>query len=167
MIAKRRQAQIVTITVLLAALGIVVARKREWKAPEMPAASVVSERREPSPQDAVYTMLDAARDGSVSKYLDCYSGQMLSSLKQSVAESSEAKFAAYLKQSNAEIKGVALMEPQVLSDRDVKLRVEYVFADRNEVQTLYLEKSGGGWKIARVEAAERAKTLIPYGTPVQ
>jgi hypothetical protein len=166
-IAKRRQAQIVTVAVLLAAFGVVIARKRDWKAPEMPTASVLSERREPSPQDAVYAMLDAARDGSVSKYLDCYTGQMLASLKQSVAESTEQKFAAYLKQSNAEIKGVALMEPQTLTDRDVKLRIEYVFADRNEVQTLYLEKAGGGWKIARVEAAERAKTLIPYGTPVQ
>jgi hypothetical protein len=49
----------------------------------------------------------------------------------------------------------------------VKLRVEYVFADRNEVQWMYLENANGSWKIARVDATERVKTLIPYGTPVQ
>jgi len=30
-----------------------------------------------------------------------------------------------------------------------------------------LEKTTGGWKIARVDSAERVKTLVPYGTPVQ
>ncbi len=47
------------------------------------------------------------------------------------------------------------------------MRVEYVYQDRNEAQSMYLEKLSGAWKIARVEAAERVKTLIPYGTPVQ
>ncbi len=34
-------------------------------------------------------------------------------------------------------------------------------------KNLYLEKSGLVWKIARVDAAQRIKTLVPYGTPVQ
>jgi hypothetical protein len=47
------------------------------------------------------------------------------------------------------------------------VRVEYVYQDRNEAQTMYLEKASSGWKITRVDGAERVKTLVPYGTPVQ
>ena len=59
------------------------------------------------------------------------------------------------------------MEPQPVSDREVKARVEYVFQDRNEVQYVYLAKMSGAWKISRVDSSERVKTLVPYGTPVQ
>ncbi len=50
---------------------------------------------------------------------------------------------------------------------EVKVKVEYVFQDRNEVQWMYLEKSGNSWRIARVDTAERIQTLVPYGTPVR
>jgi hypothetical protein len=112
-------------------------------------------------------MLDAARDGKVSDYLAAHTGQMEQSLRKAVAEATEDGFAKYLKETNAPIKGVALQDPQTLTDREVKVRVEYVFADRNEVQFMYLEKSGNTWKVARVDAAERIKTLVPYGTPVR
>jgi hypothetical protein len=45
--------------------------------------------------------------------------------------------------------------------------VEYVYQDRNETQFFLVEKTGRGWKITHVEPAERVKTVIPYGTPVQ
>ena len=48
-----------------------------------------------------------------------------------------------------------------------KVRVEYVYQDRNEAQMMFLEKTQGGWRIARVDGSERVKTLVPYGTPVQ
>ena len=120
-----------------------------------------------APQDANYNMLDAARQGSVSGYLASYTGQMLASLERVLSESGEAGFRKYLQDSNAPIKGIAITEPQMLTDREVKVRVEYVYQDRNEVQFVYLEKFGKDWKIARVDSTERIKTLIPYGTPVQ
>jgi hypothetical protein len=119
------------------------------------------------PQDSIYGMLDAARAGDVKAYLSRYTGQMEASLKQSVSERPEAAFRDYLRSSNAEIKGVAVGEPKALSDREVEVRVEYVYQDRNEVQLLYLEKLRGSWKIARIADAQRVKTLVPYGTPVQ
>ena len=152
---RERQAQIVTLAVLGAAVaGIAVFKRRPAPPP-------------PTPQDAVYRMLDAARDGDVNKYLAAYTGQMEAALKQAVAESGEPAFARYLKDSSAAVKGVALMEPQPIAEREVKLRVEYVYQDRNEVQQMVLEKTPAGWRIARVEAAERVKTLVPYGTPVR
>jgi hypothetical protein len=167
---KERKTQIVTVAVLAAAFGVVLAQKTGWKFSDVKVADMVQRpavKAELSPQDAIYAMLDAARAGDVKAYLVSYTGQMDSALKQSLAETTEAGFAKYLKDSNAAVKGIAISEPQTLTDREVKVRVEYVYQDRNEAQTMYLEKSSAGWKIARVDGAERVKTLVPYGTPVQ
>jgi hypothetical protein len=167
---KERKAQIVTIAVLAAAFGVVLAQKTGWKLSGVKVGDIVQSpapKAEPSPQDAIYAMLDAARVGDVKAYLTSYTGQMDSALKQSLAETTEIGFAKYLKDSNAAVKGIAISEPQPITDREVKVRVEYVYQDRNEAQTMYLERGAGGWKISRVDGAERVKTLVPYGTPVQ
>ncbi|MEO7142037.1 MAG: hypothetical protein ABI165_00880 [Bryobacteraceae bacterium] len=161
---RQRTAQIVTIALLVAALGVVLGRKNGWKMPialPMRAAAAVT------PQDTIYAMLDAAREGNVRKYVANYTGQMEAALNQSIAEQGDARFAQYLKDSNASIKGIAITEPQTLTDVEVKVRVEFVYQERNEVQFMYLDKTAGNWKIARVDSEERVKTLVPYGTPVQ
>ncbi len=166
---RQRQARAVTVAVLAAALAVVIAQKTGWRMTgwTLSSLSTAAPQAASTPQDAVYAMLDAARAGDVNAYIACYSGQMEVSLRQSVGETTPAAFAKYLRDSNAAIKGVAIAEPQTLTDREVKLRVEYVYQDRNEAQTVYLEKSGAKWTIARVEGVERVKTLVPYGTPVQ
>lgn len=165
---RQRQAQIVTIAILAAALGVALGRKTGWRL-TLPGSlsAAVRPAAEPSPQDAIYAMLDAAREGSVKKYLASYTGQMQAALQQSIAEQGDPAFTQYLKDSNAPIKGIAITEPQILTDTEVKVRVEYVYVDRNEVQFMYLDKVSGAWKIARVDSTERIKTLVPYGTPVQ
>ena len=155
-----RKAQILTVAALALALAIAVGRKQGLRFAGAPQS-------EPAAQDVIYAMLDASRAGNVPAYLANYAGQMRASLEQSIRESGEERFSRYLKESNAAIKGVAVAEPQLLSDRETKVRVEYVYQDRNEAQTMYLEKTGANWKITRVEGSERLKTLIPYGTPVQ
>jgi len=169
---KERIARVVTVAVLVLAAAIALGRKSGWKVTDFkPAVSDMVNRAapkpDPTPQDAIYSMLDAARAGDVKAYLAAYTGQMAAALGQSVAESTPEGFARYLRDTNASIKGVAINEPQALTDREVKVRVEYVYQDRNEAQFLYLEKDAAGWKIARVDGAERVKTLVPYGTPVQ
>ncbi len=158
--SKQRKAQILTIMILVAALGVVVSRKGLY-----PSIIGIMRRAAPTPQDAIYAMLDAARAGDVKKYLSSYTGEMEQALERARSESDD--FAKYLRDSNAAIKGIAVMEPQPVADREVKARVEYVFQDRNEVQYFYLQKLSGGWKISRVDSSERIKTLVPYGTPVQ
>ncbi len=157
---QKRKAQILTGVVLAGALAVVALRNSDLLTRRTPAA-------EPTPQDAIYAMLDAAREGDTRKYIGCYTGQMEAALRATLAEKSESGFAQYLRDFNAPIKGVAITEPQQLSDREVRVRVEFVYQDRNEAQNMYLEKAGSVWKISRVDAAERVKTLIPYGTPVQ
>ena len=163
-----RKKQLATAAVLMAAAGAALAGKNGWHWPAfktaMPAA--VS-KPAPVPQDAIYAMLDAARKADAEAYVACYTGQMRSTLEGSVRESGAAAFARYLRDTNAAVKGVAVNEPEKLTDREVKLRLEYVYQDRNEAQTVYLEKVGAEWKIARIDGAERVKTLVPYGTPVR
>jgi hypothetical protein len=166
-----KKAKIVTAIVLAGALLVVLGQKYGWKMPNVKVSDLAPKpaapKADPTPQDAIYAMLDAARVGDVKTYLASYTGQMETALKQSIAETTESGFAKYLKDQNASIKGIAISEPQTLTDREVKVRVEYVYQDRNEAQMMFLEKAPGGWRIARVDTTERVKTLVPYGTPVQ
>jgi hypothetical protein len=111
-------------------------------------------------------MLDAARDGDVAAYLACYSGDTQRRLEQSRDEMTAEGFANYLQERNREIKGIAINEPEKASDNDVRIRVEYVYKERNEAQYFYLSKLDGDWKITGLDPVERVKTLVPYGTPV-
>ena len=161
---KQRIAQILTMLILAGVLGATLIKKNGWTFRITRAAIQPAQA---TPEDAIYAMLDAARKGDVQKYLASYSGTMQTSLRQSIAESSNTAFSQYLQDTNAALKGVAVMAPEITSDREAKARVEYVYQDRNEAQNMYLEKTTTGWKITRVETAQRVKTLIPYGTPVK
>ena len=148
---------ILTTVVLSLVVGGIVLRGRLARGPRQSGSL---------PQDAVYAMLDAARVGDVRAYLASYDGALQASLRQSAKEMGSA-FTKYLRDSNAAIKGVAIEAPQQASAAEARLRVEYVYQDRNEAQTMLLRKIGGAWKIARVDGAERVKTLVPYGSPVE
>ena len=161
---KQRIAQILTVLILAGVLCGTLIKKNGWTFRTTRAAMQPAQA---TPEDAIYAMLDAARKGDVQKYLAAYSGAMQISLRQSIAESSNSAFSQYLQDTNAALKGVAVMAPEITSDREAKARVEYVYQDRNEAQNMYLEKAPTGWKITRVETAQRVKTLIPYGTPVK
>ncbi len=160
---QQRTAQVVTFAILALVIAVLVIRQSGWS-PRLPGSG---SKREPTPQDAIYAMLDAARKGDVSRYVSAYTGQMRAAIEQAIVEKTRDGFADYLRQSNAPIKGIAITEPEKLSPTAVKARVEYVFQDRNEVQYMYLEKIQGRWLITRVDTAQRIKTLIPYGTPVE
>jgi hypothetical protein len=164
-----RKAQIATAAILLGALGLVAMKRGSWQASAASLSNLVAARAPAgaTPQDTVYRMTDAARNGDVRAYLGCYTGQMESTLRQIVAEKGEAALATYILNFNASVKGVAIQEPQSTAERAVRLRVEFVYRDRNEAQIYYLEQGGGSWKIARQENAEGVKTLVPYGTTVE
>jgi hypothetical protein len=156
---KNYRAQIVTVLVLVALVTVGVARKSRWRVSEPQAGQ--------DPQDAIYAMLGAARSGDTKTYLASFSGPMEAALRQTITESTEPGFAKYLRDSHAAIKGVAVSDPEKTPEGQAKVRVEYIYQDRNEAQVMYLEKGPRGWKISRADGDERVKTLIPYGTPVK
>jgi hypothetical protein len=158
---KPAKARILTLLLLAIALAVTVMRNSGLR----DSLSGLANRREASPQEVIYSMLDAARNGDVKKYMATYADELSQSLARAQAESGD--FARYLRDSNAALRGIAVMEPQPRPEGGVKVRVEYIYQDRNEAQVFFVRKTAEGWKISGVEPAERVKTIIPYGTPVQ
>ena len=74
--SKQRLARILTVLILAAALGVTMARKNGWT---LSGAWTGRQTVEATPEDAIYAMLDAARQGDVKKYLGCYSAEMQTS----------------------------------------------------------------------------------------
>ena len=155
-------AKILTAAALAGLALFAGARQNGWRLPVVGG----SPERVEEPRDAVYRLLDAAREGDVEAYLACHSGEMRRRLEQSRDEMSQAEFRQYLQARNRLIKGVAVNEPNKTSADRATLEVEYVYEDRNETQRFYLERSAGDWRIARADPARRTPTLVPYGTPV-
>lgn len=166
--------------VVLTGLGLfLVMRHRQQPVTSTPAtaaatavAATAARPSGPTPQDAIYAMFDAARTGDVDGYTRWYAGAMADSLGQSVSEQGRERFAKYLIETHAPVKGLAVEAAAAASsdERRAKMRVEYVYADRNEAQMLELERAaaaGGAWRIVRVERMERVKTAVPYGSPAQ
>ena len=157
---QQTKARVVTAVIVVGAGLVVLWRERKLEVP------AVTQQQDPQPHDALYQMLDAVKDGNASGYLDAHTGEVAESLRRAINEVGETKFMEALQRQNKPLKGIAVNDPERISPTKATARVEYVFADRNEVQTVQFEQSGGRWKISRVDGAERIRTIIPYGTPV-
>jgi hypothetical protein len=151
--------RVLTLAVFGGILLLLAAKNQGWTL-HLPQSKLKA------PEDTIYAMLDAARAGDANAYLACYTGHIEESLRQSASESTPAGFAKYLQQSNAAVQGVAIGPPEPVADGQMKLRVEYVYKDRNEVQFIHLRKESSNWKITRIDGAERVKTLVPFGSSV-
>lgn len=155
-----------TVSFVLALLLLVILRTNGWRFP-MPSGIVSSPTSAPpGPEDAIYGMLDAARAGDTKAYLDAFSGSIHDQLVQVMKENAEPNFAAYLRSQNSAFQGVAVSVTDRPSDTEAQLRVEYVYGNRNEVQSVYLRKDSR-WRIVKVAAAEQVKTLLPFGSTVK
>ncbi|HMD70213.1 MAG TPA: hypothetical protein VKF41_02660 [Bryobacteraceae bacterium] len=159
---RQQTTRVLAVAVLLAAAAAGIVRTKGWRSP-------VGPQQEPGqePQDAIYAMLSAARAGDVKAYLARYTGNAGAALRSTLAETTESGFANYLREANSGVRGVAISDPQKITGREVKVRVEYIYQDRDEAQEVYLEDGPGGWRISRTEGDERVKTLVPYGAPVK
>lgn len=152
---------------ILVLLGLIFLRTHGWRVPERLSA-VFSHARPgtANPEDAVYGMLDAARAGDTAVYVDTFAGSLQQQIQQLIRESGRKQFASYLTGQSSSFQSVALSVADQPSDVEARLRVEYVYANRNEVQMFHLKKSGGRWKIIGISGTDQIKTLIPYGTAV-
>jgi hypothetical protein len=152
---------------MLVLLGLLFLRAHNWRVPANVAGLFSRSRpRLQTPEDTVYGMLDAARAGDTAVYADTFSGPLQQQIQQVIRESGKTHFASYLTAQSSSFQSVALSVADQPSDVEARLRVEYVYANRNEVQTFHLKKSGGRWKIVGISGTDQIKTLIPYGTAV-
>jgi hypothetical protein len=156
---------VITVAALGAMLVFLVAKQKHWDL-KQEAWAIFKPPPAETPEDGVYKMLDAARTGDTRTYLDCFTGDMHRQLLQVVKETSLTQFSKYLVTQNTAFTGVAVSVMQNPDPGSARVRVEYVYSQRNEVQDLYLRKDEGKWKIFKVAGSEQIKTLIPYGTRV-
>jgi hypothetical protein len=154
---------ILTAAFLALLLGFLFLRAHDWK---LPALFPRQQQSSKSPQDAVYGMLDAARAGNTSDYVDTFSGPLQQQVQQVLKEGGKAQFASYLTRQSASFQSVALSVTEQPSDAEARVRVEYVYVNRNEVQVFHLRKIGSRWKVVGISSTDITKTLIPWGTAV-
>lgn len=156
---KKRFPAILTAVLLLAAL-LVLAQRERWRAwSNQPIASA-------GPEDVIWQMSDAAREGQAQAYLACFSGELRTRLQKTASEMGEAKFTAYLQQLNQAVTGIAVSDLEQSDADTAKLRVEFALRGKNEAQTHHFKRLNGQWTIERVDEAEQVKVLIPYGATV-
>jgi hypothetical protein len=152
---------------LLILLSLIFFRTHGWRLPAN-VSGLFSHSRPgtPTPEDTVYGMLDAARAGDTAVYVDTFSGPLQQQIQQVIRESGKTQFTSYLTGQSSSFQSVALSVTDQPSDVEARLRVEYIYANRNEVQTYHLRKFGARWKIIGISGTDLTKTLIPYGTAV-
>ena len=148
-------------------LGLIFLRTHGWKLP-VEVTNILSRSRPTpaTPEDAVYGMLDAARSGNTTVYVNTFSGPLQQQIQQVIRESGKKQFSTYLTGQSLSFQSVALSVTEQPSDAEARLRVEYIYTNRNEVQTYHLRKFGSRWKVVGISGTDLTKTLIPYGTAV-
>jgi hypothetical protein len=120
-----------------------------------------------SPVECVERMFQSAAAGRVADYLDCFAAIHRERLEQEFARKSPAEASQALRQSVADLKGWALLDPPGAdAGPRCELTVEWVFASRVDRQRLVLGEEREGWKIVQVENVRPGQAAIPYGTPV-
>src|ERR1700684_2428482 len=98
-----------TVAFLLVLLSLVFLRTHGWRLPVNLATLFRPARpRVQTPEDTVYGMLDAARAGNTTVYVDTFAGPLQQQIEQAVRESGKAQFATYLSAQSSSFQSVAL-----------------------------------------------------------
>jgi len=119
-----------------------------------------------TPEEAVRRMFEFGSKGDVGGYIGCFDEDLAARLKADAERMGRAKFGAYLKKRNSPVKGMAFSDVRKTRDDEVRMKVEWVFLDRNEVQLFTLRRVRGKWKIKDMSDPKYVKPLVPYGTKV-
>lgn len=121
-----------------------------------------------SPAGCLERMFRAAEQGDVPTYLDCFTGQQRDRLVNELNRQSEADFAASLLEAVRTLKGRAISGPTDTAPDASRatLAVERIYGQHTERQRYHFLRETDGWRIASVDAVEKLRSPIPYGTPV-
>ena len=119
--------------------------------------------------EAVHDAFEAAKKGDLHAYLARFAEPLKGELSRTRAEKGDAYLRDYLTRSTAAVKGLAMDLTRTVdaAPGTVVLPVEFVYADRNEIQPFTLVRDGDRWRISRIESVRATATLIPYGTHIQ
>lgn len=152
--------KLVSISLALA----IVAAVAVWVRRRPPTSSPV--RDEDQMDRCITQMLQAAQDGDVRRYLDCFTDELLAKLAARLEKGNAEAAAAELRSGQAELKSYVTTDWQRVSDDEATLILERVYTNYNERHRVRLRRSRAGWKIAEMTPLESYAPEIPYGTPV-
>jgi hypothetical protein len=157
---KRTLAAIITILVL--GLALWFGRGRPAASPS-PATSGAA-----TPEACIERMFDAAKQGDVAAYLNCFTGPERQRLQRDLAGQPQEAFRQSLVDAVATLKGRAVFASSPVGDpsQPVIYTVDRVYDNRTERQTYELVCEAGTWRIRDMQAANAFQPDKAYGTPV-
>lgn len=120
--------------------------------------------KRPEPGETVFAMVQAAQQGDIGRYLDCFWGSLRTRLEQTDKEMGRRAFGEHLARTAGEITGVTVHGDPEPVGSDVKVQAEMVYRDKNETQEFVLTQRRGRWLISGMTNPQRIKTIIPYGS---
>ena len=108
-------------------------------------------------------MYDAAQDGDVDRYLECFTDPMRSRLESPGSRLS----AATLRNSESDLNGLIFPVKSVPSEGDeASVVIVKRYTEHNERVRLRMKRIDGDWKIAEIEGLDKQSPKTRYGTPV-
>lgn len=114
-------------------------------------------------------MIEAAQQGDVARYRQCFTGDLLRELDTRLAaKNSPQNPGDKLKAAVTGLMGVAVSPAELLPTADrAEAVLDLVFADHNARQKVVLRRVDGEWKIESWTEPTRLRPDILYGTPVE
>ena len=121
-----------------------------------------------SPGDCLARMFNAAEQGDVPAYLDCFTGPQRERIARELEDQPADAFAAALKDAVRTLKGRAVsgggeVEPDA---RSATLTVDRIYAQHTERQSYHFVRQNDSWRIDSVGTVEKHQPPVAYGTPV-
>ncbi|MGA1840402.1 MAG: hypothetical protein ACMUIU_07230 [bacterium] len=112
--------------------------------------------------DIIWKMFSFAKLGDVEDFLKCFTGESLAILQSNRKDWKDQGFREYIKEYAQNVKGVSIINGTEENEGKRVFEVEVVYADRNELQTVFLQKTNKGWKIINILKPVIIKPAIPY-----
>ena len=141
-----------------------------WSGLRRPAATPeVAQADDPAarPRRRLRALLDSAREGDVSAYLEAFAGRSAQRLEREVDERGRDAFAADLRRAARARKSHAVFAPEPDGPDTARITVEAVYPDRNERQTYRLDRTPGGWLVTDVETGPQPQAAGQVRHPGQ
>jgi hypothetical protein len=119
-----------------------------------------------TPEQCLEQMFQAMKEGDVTSYLRCFTGELRERLERNAKDQTTDRFSDYLKETVAPVKGRAVYKTESSGDDHVRLVADRVYEQRQwEYQGYRLRRESGDWRIYAIDPAELHEPLVPYGTP--
>ncbi len=113
----------------------------------------------------IRSLLDSAREGDVTAYLEAFDMPIRTRLEQEVRDKGRDAFADELRRAARTRKSHAIFAPEPDGPDAARVTVETVYPDHNERQTFRLDRRDDGWLVAEVDSARGHQPEAKFGAP--